>query len=97
MSYNWITNISKAPVTVACHEMRGPFAPFTFDLRPGEKNRLVPFNAEANVYPAGQYSYDDLEYKLGSGEKWEVRKVLGVLMMHKLGPVERYFRGGWGY
>lgn len=77
---NWLTNRTTSPVTVACKEMFGAFA---VNLGPGETKRIT-FNVEANVYPAGQYAYDDLKYEIGKGEKWEIRGEPGRLSMVKV-------------
>ena len=77
---NLLTNRTMIPVTVACKEL---FGTAHFDLHPGETKR-ISFNLEADVYPAGQYSYDDLKYEIGMGEKWEIRGNLGELSMVKL-------------
>jgi len=81
---NWITNNSSVHVSVACEEM---FGHFVVDLLPGEAKRIT-FNASANVYPVGKYSYDDLKYKLGKGEKWEVRREQSRLIMVKVAETE---------
>jgi hypothetical protein len=80
---NWITNRSDIPVTVACDEM---FGSFTVNLRTGESKRIT-FDVRANAYPAGQYSYDNLKYKISKREKWEVRREGDELLMVKVGNV----------
>ena len=77
---NWITNKSGAPVSVACEEMWGSFA---VHLGSGETKR-VTYDVNANAYPAGEYSYDDLKYELGRGEKWEVGREQEALFMRKV-------------
>jgi len=67
-SDNLITNKANIAVTVACEEM---FGPFKIDLNPGQSMRVTE-NIRANAYPMGEYSYNDLKYELGRGEKWEV-------------------------
>lgn len=74
---NWITNETTIEVTVACEEM---FGSFKIDLRPGESRRVTS-DVKANVYPLGQYSYDDLRYHIGKSQNWEVRLDQGVLVM----------------
>jgi hypothetical protein len=76
---NWITNKTKISVTVACGEM---FGSFTVNLRPGETKRIT-YDVQANAYPLGEYTYDDLKYEIGKGEKWEVRSEHGELIMVK--------------
>jgi hypothetical protein len=79
---NWITNKSGAPVSIATKEL---FGSSHFDLSPGQTIR-VSFNFEANAYPLGQYSFDDLKYNLGEREKWEVvRDEQGELAMNRVG------------
>ena len=82
---NWITNRSDIAVMVACDEM---FGSFTVNLRPGESKRIT-FNVSANAYPAGQYSYDNLKYKIGKREKWQVRREGDELIMVKVGSKAR--------
>jgi hypothetical protein len=36
------------------------------------------------VYPIGQYSYDDLKYKIDKSENWEVRSEKEELVMYKV-------------
>lgn len=77
---NWLVNKSSISVTVACKEM---FGNFTVDLRPGEKKRIT-FNVEANAFPIGKYSYDNLSYDIGKSETWEIRGDQDNLLMVKL-------------
>jgi hypothetical protein len=77
---NWITNKSNIDVTVACSEM---FGNFPIDLHPGETKRIT-YNVKANVYPIGQYSYEDLKYDIGKSEKWEVVEESGAHTMVKV-------------
>jgi len=82
---NWLVNRSGIAVTVACNEMFGSFA---VNLSPGESKRIT-YDVKANAYPAGRYSYDNLKYGLGKGEKWEVRREGGELIMVKVGSVAK--------
>jgi hypothetical protein len=78
---NWIINKAGQSVTVACQEMFGSFA---LHLAPGEKKRIT-YDVKANVYPQGDYSYDDLRYEIGRKEKWEVRRTDGELVLVRRG------------
>jgi hypothetical protein len=69
-SDNWLVNKSGTPVTVACEEMFGSFA---VDLAPRQKKRIT-FGVKANVYPMGEYTYEDLKYEIGRNETWEARR-----------------------
>jgi len=77
---NWITNNSGQPVTVACKE---PYGSFAVHLKPGETKRIT-YDVKANVYPMGQYTYDDLKYKLDKRENWEVLREDGTLILKKM-------------
>jgi hypothetical protein len=77
---NWITNKSDIPVSVACQDLFGSSA---FGLEPGE-TKQISFDITANVYPLGQYSYDDLKYSLGQHERWEVGREQDQLVMRKV-------------
>ena len=77
---NYLTNASGIPVSVACTEMYGHFA---VNLQPGESKR-VTYDVQANVYPHGEYSYDNLDYRFGRGETWEVRSSSGKLILVKV-------------
>lgn len=77
---NWLYNRCSFPVTVACNEM---FGSFTVDLNPGDFRRIT-FNVQANAYPLSEYSYDDLKYEIGKGEKWEVRTEQSKIIMVKV-------------
>lgn len=79
---NWITNKTNIEITVACKEM---FGNFKIDLLPDESKR-VTYNVKANAYPLGNYTYDDLRYELGKGQKWEVHLNQDVLVMVNTDP-----------
>jgi hypothetical protein len=76
---NFITNKSGIKVSIACSEM---FGHFTIDLLPNECKR-VTFDVKANVYPFGDYSFDNLKYKFGKREKWVVLNETGELQLNK--------------
>ena len=77
---NWIINKSHLAVRVCCHE---PYGIFSVDLQPGQK-QLFTYNITANVYPEGEYSYDDLKYQIREGERWEIHdNPEGLIMLKK--------------
>jgi len=78
---NFITNLTDQDVSVACKSMWGASQ---FSLRPGETTRMT-FGVSAGAFPLGEYSYDDLKYDVGEGDKWEVRSEDGQLVMVNVG------------
>ena len=78
---NFITNLTDQDVSVACKSMWGASQ---FSLRPGETTRMTS-DVSAGAFPLGEYSYDDLKYDIGKGDKWEVRSEDGRLVMVKVG------------
>jgi hypothetical protein len=78
---NFITNLTDQDVSVACNEMWGASQ---FSLTPGETKRMT-FDVSAGPFPLGKYSYDDLKYEIGKGEKWEVRSEDRQLVMVNVG------------
>ncbi len=78
---NFITNTTGQDVSIACNEMWGASQ---FSLHPGETKRMT-FDVSAGAFPLGRYSYDDLPYQIGRGERWEVRSQEGQLVLVDLG------------